>query len=217
MTSSSDMTSLFTLWPFIVNDAKSHCVVPSFAGFYCHEKAGNLTCQNQPLWQVKCSYPLQGFIVMKRQETDMSKSTSVTGQSNTLLSHFHFDTSACRNEMEKNKKIKIKKMHAHLSNLGLLRCLFDWSFQWETFVGDLICPLLQCFCHLWKSCSSSINPCVDFSWTYNQMVDTQDRGEHKHNFAWKKIDSVLSKFSKIETQKRCRVFFEKEEVHCSNP
>ena len=28
----------------------------------------------------------------------------------------------------------------------------------------------------------------------------------------KKIDSVLSKDSEIETQKRCRVFFEKEEV-----
>ena len=131
-----------------------------FAGFYCHEKAGNLTCQNQPLWQVNQTH----FWAIS------------------ILTPLHAGM-----KWKKNKKIKIKKMHAHLSNLGLLRCLFDWSFQWETSVGDLICPLLQFFCHLWKSCSSSINPCVDFSWTYNQMVDTQDRGEHKHNFAWKNI------------------------------
>ena len=36
----------------------------------------------------------------------MSKSTSVTGQSNSLLSHFHFDTSACRNEMGKKQENK---------------------------------------------------------------------------------------------------------------
>ncbi len=40
----------------------------------------------------------------------MSKSTSVTGQSNTLLSHFHFDTSAMagmkwkKNQENKNQE-----------------------------------------------------------------------------------------------------------------
>ena len=53
------------------------------------------------------------------------------------------------------------------------------------------------FATLWKSCSSSINPCVDFSWTYNQMVDTQDRGEHKHNFAWKKIIVFYQNLAKL--------------------
>ena len=90
--------------------------------------------------------------------------------------------------------------------------LFDWSAKCQLLLLIQFAHFCNFFLLLWNYLSSSFGPHMDLSQSDFRMDYTTNGQEHEQHFASKKFDVFLSKYGEIETQKACRIFYEKGEV-----
>ena len=165
--------------------------------------------QNTQSWQVahildlmkkKCMQTCQLVIVKHSDDVCIMN----THQNKSILEKLNLDRCACRMHAGCMQPVKIK----------LLRTVFDWSYQ--VFLNHL--PTSACFFTFFILLP--LTPCaISYSYFFlHQKLLYPQIGKFKSLlYHVKNLHVDLSKFWLTETQKWCRIFFEKEEVLAKNP